>query len=123
MANWEEVKDKLEAGGKMVADKAKEIIDIAGMRAQMVSCDTTMSKNFRELGKAYYEAHKDDDTEFADIMTIIKDAAAKKADLEAQLAELKAANAISDDDVEEVTKEVEDAPEEAPAESTFDTTA
>lgn len=123
MANWEEVKDKLEAGGKMVADKAKEIIDIAGMRAQMVSCDTTMSKNFRELGKAYYEAHKDDDTEFADIMTIIKDAAAKKADLEAQLAELKAANAISDDDVEEVTREVEDAPEEAPAESTFDTTA
>lgn len=123
MANWEEVKDKLEAGGKMVADKAKEIIDIAGMRAQMVSCDTTMSKNFRELGKAYYEAHKDDDTEFADIMTIIKDAAAKKADLEAQLAELKAANAISDDDVEEVTREVEDAPVEAPAESTFDTTA
>lgn len=123
MANWEEVKDKLEAGGKMVADKAKEIIDIAGMRAQMVSCDTTMSKNFRELGKAYYEAHKDDDTEFADIMTIIKDAAAKKADLEAQLAELKAANAISDDDVEEVTRKVEDAPVEDPAESTFDTTA
>lgn len=123
MANWEEVKDKLEAGGKMVADKAKEIIDIAGMRAQMVSCDTTMSKNFRELGKAYYEAHKDDDTEFADIMTIIKDAAARKVDLEAQLAELKAANAISDDDVEEVTKEVEDTPVDTPAESTFDTTA
>ena len=80
MANWDEVKEKIGAGSKVVADKAKEIIDVAGLRAQIVSCDTTMLKAYKDLGKAFYEAHKDEAAgEFAELIATLKNAEDKGA--------------------------------------------
>ena len=79
MSFWDDVTEKVSAGSRVVADKAKEVSEIANIRAQIVSCDNTLVKNYKALGKAYFEAHKDDASgEFADVMKNIKDAADKK---------------------------------------------
>ncbi len=113
MSLWDDITEKVGAGSRVVADKAREVSEIANIRAQIVSCDNTLVKNFKELGKAYFEAHKDDlDGDFADIMSVIKEATAKKADLNDQLAVRKAAKKV-EDAVEDVTEKVTDAVEDA----------
>lgn len=102
MSVWSDISVKLEEGGRIVADKARELSQIANLRAQIVSCDNTMHKNYKELGKAYYEAHKDDlNPEYEDIMKIIADSQAKKEDLLEKLAEVRNTNASCEDLVNE----------------------
>ena len=112
MSLWNDITEKVGAGSRVVADKAKEVSEIANIRAQIVSCDNTLVKNFKELGKAYFEAHKDDiDGDFSDIMNVIKEATAKKAGLNDQLAERKAAKSAASaaDAAEEVVNDVAEA--------------
>lgn len=91
MSLWDDITEKVGAGSRVVADKAKEVSELANIRAQIVSCDNTLVKNYKALGKAYFEAHKDDlSGEFADVMKNIKDAADKKAALNDLLKERKA---------------------------------
>lgn len=114
MANWDEVKEKIGAGSKVVADKAKEIIDVAGLRAQIVSCDTNMLKTYKDLGKAYYTAHKDEaGGEFAELVAILKNAEEKKAALEKKIAEAKDKGAT----------DIVDVPVDEPDDSTFEEVA
>lgn len=114
MANWEEVKEKIGAGSKVVADKAKEIIDVAGLRAQIVSCDTTMLKAYKDLGKAFYEAHKDEAAgEFAELIATLKNAEDKKAGLEKKIAEARDKGAT----------DIVDVPVDEPDDSTFEEVA
>ncbi len=109
MSLWNDITEKVGAGSRVVADKAKEVSEIANIRAQIVSCDNTLVKNFKELGKAYFEAHKDDiDGDFSDIMNVIKEATAKKAGLNDQLAERKAAKSAAGT-AEEVVNDVAEA--------------
>ncbi len=109
MSLWNDITEKVGAGSKIVADKAKEVSEVANIRAQIVSCDNTLVKNYKELGKAYYEAHKDDaELEFPDIMSIIKDANDKKAVLNDQLAERKASKNDDDADVNDVAEDIID---------------
>ena len=82
MSLWNDITEKVGAGSKVVADKAKEVSEIANIRAQIVGCDNTLVKNFKELGKAYFEAHKDDlDGEFSEIMGVIKAVLTRQAEL------------------------------------------
>lgn len=114
MSFWDDITEKVGAGSKIVADKAKEVSEIANIRAQIVSCDNTLVKNYKELGKAYYEAHKNDpELEFSDIMGIIKDAIDKKAVLNDQLAERKAAKSSDNtSDINDVAEDIIDKAED-----------
>lgn len=112
MSLWDDITEKVGAGSKVVADKAKEVSELANIRAQIVSCDNTLVKNYKELGKAYFEAHKNDlDPEFADIMNIIREASDRKADLSDQLAERKSAKGSADTVVDDIDKAVDNVSE------------
>ncbi len=116
MSFWDDLTGKVSEGSKIVADKAKEVSEIANIRAQIVGCDNTIIKNYKELGKAYFEAHKADaSSEFDDIMKIIIETQAKKDELNAKLLERKAAPAgdtsvaeTVDNVVDDVVEKVED---------------
>ena len=119
MSVWSDLTAKFETGSKVVADKARELSQVANLRAQILGCDNVMYKNYRELGKAYYEAHKNDiDSEYEEIMNILSDAELKKADLLKQLEELKQTEEVSDSEDDEDTsiQELEDEIEVAPVE-------
>lgn len=117
MSLWTDITEKVEVGSKVVVDKAKELSQLASLKAQVVSCDNTITKNYKEIGKAYYEAHKDDEAmEYAEFVKNISDSIEKKSGLEAQIAEIKDKAGILDvDDIDEdtVTVESEDTTEEA----------
>lgn len=58
-----------------VKNKAKEVADIASLKAQVSTCDEVIRKNYIAIGKAYYEKYKDsEDAEFAKHCTAIKNA-------------------------------------------------
>lgn len=94
MSLWNDISEKIGAGSKVVADKAKELSQLAALKAQVVSCDSVILKNYKDLGKAYYEAHKDDEAfEYAEFMAAIKEQMDKKALLNEQIEEFKATGA------------------------------
>ena len=97
------VAEKAKTGGKAVADKAKELSQIASLKAQIASEENVINKNYKELGKAYYEAHKDEE-EFAysEYMTNIKNAFVKKAELTCEVERLTAADVVDASTVEDV---------------------
>ena len=118
MSIWTDLAGKLEAGSKVAAAKAKDLSQLAQLKAQVVSCDNLLLKNYKELGKAYYEAHKDDEEfQYAEFMATIKDALAKKDDLNAQIAELKAAGGEAAEEATDVAEEVAETIEEATEEA------
>lgn len=90
MSFFDDLGNTLENSGRVVVDKAKELSGLANLRAQIMGCDNTMHKNYKDLGKAYYEAHQGDaNFEYAEYMNAIKDADVKKKELQAKIAELK----------------------------------
>ena len=117
MSVWTDIADKLEAGSKVAVAKAKELSEIAQLKAQIVGCDNLLVKNYKELGKAYYETHKDDEAfEYSEYMDTIKDALAKKDELNAKIAEIKVAsgeeNVETNDAGEEMEEAIQDSIEE-----------
>jgi len=90
MAFWENLGETISTKGKEVADKARVMSDIAGLKGQITTCKNVVAKNYKEIGKAYYEAHKDDvDSEFAERIEAIKNAERGIQDLEKKIRELK----------------------------------
>ena len=62
-----------------VKNKAKEVADIASLKAQVTTCDEVIRKNYIAIGKAYYEKHKnEEDAEFAKNCTNIRNAESGK---------------------------------------------
>lgn len=105
-----------------VADKAKDVSRIAKLNIEIGSEKDTIKKAYTEIGKLYYETHKDDPDDFfiqlCDEITVSLGNIAAK---EAEIAEIKARSSVSEDDIvvefEEVVAEAEaPAAEEAPAE-------
>jgi len=114
MSIWTDLAGKLEAGSKVAAAKAKDLSQLAQLKAQVVSCDNLLLKNYKDLGKAYFEAHKDDEAfEYAEYMDILKETIAKKDDLNAQIALLKASTAEAAEATEEAASDAEDVVETA----------
>ncbi|MCR4650505.1 MAG: hypothetical protein K5662_01990 [Lachnospiraceae bacterium] len=90
MSFWNDVKDKVGVGSKAVAEKAKELSDIASLKAQIVSCESTINKGYKDLGRKYYEEHKNDEEyTYSEVMTLIRDAEVKKSELELKIKETK----------------------------------
>ena len=97
------VAEKAKTGGKAVADKAKELSQIASLKAQIASEENVINKNYKELGKAYYEAHKDEEEfTYYEYMTNIRNAFVKKAELTCEVERLTAADVVDASTVEDV---------------------
>ncbi len=86
MEFFEKVGGIISTKGKAAADKAKELAEIANLKGQIGSCEEVIRKNYLELGKAYYVAHKEEENEY---IQAIGDAQKAIADLRCRIRVLK----------------------------------
>jgi hypothetical protein len=103
-----------------VADKAKDVSRIAKLNIEISTEKDTIKKAYIEIGKLYYETHKDDPDGFfvqlCDEITVATESIKSK---EAEIAEIKAATQDGEPDVVvEFENVVADAEEEAEGEDT-----
>ncbi len=90
MTFWENLGGTISAKGKEVADKAKNLTEIASLRGQIVTFENTITKNYKDIGKEYYEKHKDDeDAEFTDNIRAIMNAENTIHELQERILELR----------------------------------
>ena len=59
MASWEEIKGNLYAVGRDVGQKAKEVSEVAKLKMDIRTKQDFVEKQFASLGRAYYEANKE----------------------------------------------------------------
>ena len=59
MAGWEDIKGSLFAAGRDVSQKAKEVSEIAKLKMDIRTKEDFVEKQFADLGRAYYEATKE----------------------------------------------------------------
>lgn len=112
MANFNDIKEKLKATLNVVADttkdiasktadKAKDTARIAKLSVEINGEKDAVRKAYHEIGKLYYEMHRDNpDGFFAQLCDEVTVANANIAAKEAEIAALKAGN--NDDDEIEV---------------------
>ena len=75
MAFWENFGETITAKSKEMADKAKNFTDIASLKGQIVSQENVILRQYIEIGREYYAAHKDDaEADFPQQMEAIKKA-------------------------------------------------
>ena len=110
--------DTVAIGAKVIAgkaaDKAKEVAAVTKLKMAISAEKKTIDKAYLEIGKLYYETHKDTpDSLFIQLCDEIKLAGENIAAIRTELEAMKASGEYGDIDVE---IEVEDAPvEDAPA--------
>lgn len=51
----EKIGDTITAKGREAADKAKDMANIANLKAQVSTCEDIVKKNYLEIGKLYYD--------------------------------------------------------------------
>ena len=59
MASWEDLKGSLFAAGRDVSQKAKDVSEIAKLKMDIHTKEDFVEKQFAALGRAYFEAHKE----------------------------------------------------------------
>ena len=90
MTFWENLGGTISAKGKEVADKAKNLTEIASLKGQIITCENVITKNYKDIGKEIYEKHKNDSTEeFKNQMEAIKNAEKAINELQKRIFELK----------------------------------
>ena len=62
MAFFDKLGETLSSKGRDVAKKAKELAEISSLNGQINTKEEMMRRTYEEIGKAYYEANKDDDS-------------------------------------------------------------
>lgn len=89
MAFWENFGETITAKSKEMADKAKNFTDIASLKGQIVSQENAILRYYREIGREYYTAHKDDEcVECQEKFDAIKKAEGIIEELQKKIAEL-----------------------------------
>jgi len=89
MAFWENFGETITAKSKEMADKAKNFTDIASLKGQIVTQENAILRNYREIGREYYTAHKNDEcVECQDKFDAIKKAEGIIEELQKKIAEL-----------------------------------
>lgn len=84
------VEETITAKGQMVADKAKEIAEVASLKSQIGTCEEIIKKNYAEIGRIYYENFGDNPEEiFAKQCRAIKNAQTGIHDLEKKIRDIK----------------------------------
>lgn len=79
------VKESLISAGKEVESMAKDASTIAKIKIDIHNKEVFLEKQFALLGKAFYEAHKEEEVEEQVYFTSIKEAEAELAQLNADL--------------------------------------
>lgn len=90
--NLNKVKESLLSVGKDVEEFAKTTSNTAKIKYDIHNKETFLEKQYALLGKAYYEAHKEEDVVEQEYFTSIKEAEAELAKLNEEL--LKAQGAV-----------------------------
>ena len=95
-----------------VADRAKDVSRVAKLNIEITQEKESVKKAYTELGKLYYETHKEDPDPFCiqlcDEVTMALDSIAAK---EAEIAEIKAKNAKAvEEDEDDEDAAADDAP-------------
>lgn len=83
--DFNKVKESLVNAGKEVESKAKDVSAVAKIKIDIHNKEVFLEKQYTLLGKAFYEAHKDEDVEEQVYFTSIKEAEAELAKLNADL--------------------------------------
>lgn len=87
---FERVGETITSKGKEVADKAKDVAEIANLRSQITACEDVIKKNYMEIGKLYYEQFKEAEyNEFVEQCTAITNAKNGIEALETKIKEIK----------------------------------
>ena len=81
--------ETISATGKDVSQKAKELTEIAKLNMDVKTKEDFVVKQYMEIGKQYFELHKDDEEPFFEEIGLIKDALSEIDQLKAEIAELK----------------------------------
>ena len=61
MSFFNELKESLVSAGKDVSQKAKEVSGIAKLKLDVKSKEDFIEKQYAELGRSYFETHKEDE--------------------------------------------------------------
>ncbi len=73
-----------------VTKKAKSYAGIPALQVQVGKCESQIKKAYEEIGKAYFEAHADEQGgDYEEQFTVIKDAQKKIGQLKAEIEEKK----------------------------------
>ncbi|MBO5166674.1 MAG: hypothetical protein IJ405_01025 [Lachnospiraceae bacterium] len=87
---FNKVEETLTTKGKVVADKAKEMAEIASLKSQIGTCEDVIKKNYAEIGRIYYENFGDCAEElFAKQCRAIKNAQIGVSELEQKIKDIK----------------------------------
>ncbi len=90
MAFFEDLGKKLTSAGQAVAQKTKEVAEIAKLNLAIADNEKQINKTYQEIGKLYVEKYADNVGEdFAELVSTIKQAEEEIASLEKQINELK----------------------------------
>lgn len=90
MELFDKLGDTIVSVSKDATQKAKDISELARIRMEIRSKQDYLNKLFLEIGKIYYDAHKDDEEkEFKEQMLLVKDAQEGLEELRQQLGQIK----------------------------------
>jgi len=83
--------DKLEDTTAKAISKGKTAKEIIKLKTEVKTCEDLINSLYASIGRAYYEAHKEDgtDAEFAKKMTQITNAKAAIEDLNKKIEDIK----------------------------------
>ena len=90
MSFFNEMKESLVSAGKDVSQKAKEVSGIAKLKLDVKSKEDYVEKQYAELGRIYFEQHKDEE-EPAEAVKVIKEALAEIERMKTEILNLQGA--------------------------------
>ena len=91
MAFFDKLSETLVNASKDVSQKAKDLSGVAKLTMDIHTKEDQVQKMYAQIGKLYFEEHKDDDPAVYEQMTQIKEALAVIEDMKKELMELKGA--------------------------------
>ena len=89
MAFFDKLSETLTNASKDVSQKAKDFSGVAKLTMDIHTKEDQLQKMYAQIGKLYFESHKDDETTDYEQMSQIKDTLATIEDMKKELNELK----------------------------------
>ena len=89
MELFDKLGDTIISVSKDATQRAKDLSELARLRMEIRAKQDYLNKLYLEIGKIYYDAHKDEEKEFKEQMLLIKDALEVLDELKQQLGQIK----------------------------------
>ncbi len=75
MAFFDKLEQTITETGHSIGRKAKDLAEITKLKNMLHTCEEVIDRQYREIGKAYFEAHKDEEDDlYAQQCKAIRDA-------------------------------------------------